>query len=131
MALAAPRPCCHPGCGVLVRDGNARCIKHRQQVQREIDARRGTAHERGYTSKWRVARETFLRAHPLCAECARQGKLIAASVIDHIVPHKGDKARFWDSTNWQPLCKSCHDSKTAREDGRWGGQVGRAETLGR
>jgi hypothetical protein len=23
---------------------------------------------------------------------------------------------FWDRDNWQPLCKQCHDKKTARED---------------
>lgn len=26
-------------------------------------------------------------------------------------------ALFWDEANWQPLCKPCHDQKTAREDG--------------
>jgi 5-methylcytosine-specific restriction protein A len=41
-------------------------------------------------------------------------------VVDHIIPHKGDKDLFWDSNNWQPLCKTCHDEKTAREDGAFG-----------
>lgn len=27
---------------------------------------------------------------------------------------------MWDSANWQPLCKHCHDAKTAREDGGFG-----------
>lgn len=27
---------------------------------------------------------------------------------------------MWDECNWQPLCKPCHDSKTAREDGGFG-----------
>ncbi|WP_369680053.1 HNH endonuclease [Brevibacillus laterosporus] len=27
---------------------------------------------------------------------------------------------FWDRKNWQPLCESCHNRKTAREDrGAW------------
>ena len=34
--------------------------------------------------------------------------MTAASVVDHIKPHKGDKALFWDQANWQPLCASCH-----------------------
>jgi 5-methylcytosine-specific restriction endonuclease McrA len=37
-------------------------------------------------------------------------------VVDHIIPHKGDKALFWDEKNWQPLCKYCHDSIKAKEE---------------
>ncbi|WP_400245601.1 HNH endonuclease [Niallia sp. JL1B1071] len=44
------------------------------------------------------------------------GKLEKATVVDHIVPHRGDQDLFWDETNWQPLCKSCHDRKTMTED---------------
>lgn len=28
---------------------------------------------------------------------------------------------FWDTSNWQGMCEACHNAKTAREDGRWGG----------
>lgn len=42
----------------------------------------------------------------------------AATVVDHVIPHKGDLGLFWDLTNWQPLCKLCHDSvKQAQESG--------------
>ncbi|WP_338100978.1 hypothetical protein [Roseovarius nubinhibens] len=30
-------------------------------------------------------------------------------------PHRGDRAKFFDRTNWQALCKPCHSRKTARE----------------
>ena len=46
-----------------------------------------------------------------------QGRRTPATVVDHIVPHKGDKKLFWDSGNWQPLCGPCHSRKTAKEDG--------------
>jgi 5-methylcytosine-specific restriction protein A len=62
----------------------------------------------------------FLQAHPLCEECRRKGKIRAAEVVDHIVPHKGNMRLFWDRSNWQALCKGCHDAKTAREDGGFG-----------
>lgn len=45
---------------------------------------------------------------------------MVANVVDHIKPHRGDKVLFWDSANWQPLCKECHDRKTATEDGGFG-----------
>jgi 5-methylcytosine-specific restriction protein A len=93
---------------------------HLVQARTESESRRGSAHERGYSAAWRKARWHFLRAHPLCAEHQRSGQLVAASVVDHIVPHRGDKDRFWMRSNWQPLCKPCHDSKTARENGGFG-----------
>ena len=54
----------------------------------------------------------MLSRHPLCAECLKNGTLTPATVVDHIVPHRGDHALFWDEQNWQPLCKNCHDRKT-------------------
>jgi 5-methylcytosine-specific restriction protein A len=44
--------------------------------------------------------------------------VVLATVVDHIVPHRGDQRLFWDEANWAALCKPCHDAKTARE-GRW------------
>lgn len=73
---------------------------------------RGGAEARGYDGRWRKARKAFLQAHPLCAECMKEGKLTPATVVDHIVPHRGDPQLFWDAKNWQPLCKDCHDRKT-------------------
>ena len=120
MPLAAPKPCNYPGCGVLVRDGSSRCDKHKRAESRALDLRRGSSSERGYSYKWQQARKGFLRAHRLCVMCESHGEVVAATVVDHITPHKGDKALFWQRSNWQPLCKPCHDSKTATEDrGAW------------
>ena len=120
MPTAAPRPCTYPGCGVLVGDGTSRCVKHKRIDQRQSDQQRGNANQRGYGSQWQKAREGFLRKHPLCAIHQARGEIVIATVVDHKIPHKGDKVLFWDSSNWQPLCKRCHDSKTAREDGGFG-----------
>ena len=73
---------------------------------------RGGADARGYNARWWRARIDFLQKHPLCAECQREGKLTPATVVDHIIPHRGDQRLFWDEKNWQPLCKDCHDKKT-------------------
>lgn len=123
------KPCAHAGCGVLVKNGTNRCDKHKQQVQRQQDQKRGTAHQRGYTGRWRKSREGFLNKHPLCAECERNGLITAATVVDHIVPHKGDDTLFWDRENWQPLCKTCHDRKTATEDGGFGRRIQHGQTI--
>lgn len=79
------------------------------------DTQRPTAATRGYDARWRRARLGYLREHPLCAECARHDRLEGALVVDHIKPHNGNPLLFWDIKNWQPLCKRCHDRKTATE----------------
>ena len=54
----------------------------------------------------------------LCKYCLQVGKTKAAEVTDHIIPHEGDTELFWDQSNWQPLCKHCHDSIKAKEEAR-------------
>lgn len=100
--------------------GGARCPTHQAVERKQYDEKRGSSSKRGYGSRWQKARDGFLRAHPLCAEHDRRGMVVPATVVDHIIPHKGDMVLFWDSSNWQSLCKPCHDEKTAREDGGFG-----------
>lgn len=75
---------------------------------------RPSAAKRGYNSRWQKARATYLRHRPFCISCEQQGRNVAATVVDHIEPHRGDQELFWDTDNWQPLCKSCHDSHKQR-----------------
>ena len=75
-----------------------------------------SAASRGYGPAWRRARKQYLEAHPLCVECMKEGRYVKATVVDHIVPHRGDQKLFWDQSNWQALCKSCHDRKTMTDD---------------
>ncbi len=116
MPKSPPKPCKHAGCGVLVLDGSGFCKPH----ARAVEVNRGSAHERGYTGAWRKARLHWLRAHPLCAACEARSLVVAASVVDHVTPHRGNKTLFWDSQNWQSMCKPCHDRKTVTQDGGWG-----------
>ena len=100
------RYCKYPNCTNLVSSGY--CAIH---------AKPHTTgkHNAMYNSKWKKARATFLIAHPLCVVC----KGIATDV-DHIKPHRGDYILFWDKSNWQALCHSCHSKKTVQEDGGFG-----------
>ncbi len=120
MARRPKLPCNYPGCPELIEAGERYCNKHKKQNRRYYEDRRGTSAERGYDYRWRKGRAWFLKRHPLCAECKKQGKIVAATVVDHIVPHRGDMDLFWDMDNWQPLCETCHNKKTAREDGGFG-----------
>ena len=86
----------------------------------EIELGRPSAAARGYDSRWRAARKRYLSAHPLCVAFLEIGRPRVATVVDHVVPHKGDDRLFWDESNWQSLCRHCHAVKTAKSDGRWG-----------
>jgi len=94
---------------------------YRSEAQRkkEHDYHRPSAAARGYDGKWAKARRGWLLKHPFCSKCEAEGKAEPATEVDHIKPHKGDRALFWDSSNWQGLCKSHHSSKTATEDSRF------------
>ena len=103
------RPCRYPGCPGLCEQGQVFCKDHRMYSD---DRMRGGASARGYDARWREARAIFLKQHPLCAFCQAEGKIVPATVVDHIIPHRGDQRLFWDQTNWESLCKECHDKKT-------------------
>lgn len=123
MPSAAPRPCRRGGCPQLVTTRDGMCDEHRADRRRQDDQRRGSAASRGYGRKWQEARDGFLAKHPLCQcpECDEgRVRLRPAEVVDHKIPHKGDRVLFWDRDNWQAMAKECHDRKTAREDGAFG-----------
>ena len=104
--------CKHPGCPELVEAGLKYCEKHKSLHPEEQKSEFSYCY--GY--QWQKARKLYLKAHPLCVRCFEQGRYIKATVVDHIIPHRGDQALFWDRDNWQPLCKKCHDKKTWTED---------------
>lgn len=93
------------------------------KTKHKVYSNRPNACRRGYGYRWQKCRELFLKQHPLCAICLEQGKVVSSTVVDHIVPHKGDKKLFNDSANWQALCTSCHNTKTASEDGGFGNKI--------
>jgi 5-methylcytosine-specific restriction protein A len=116
MSKGAHHECRAPLCpGYAVKHGY--CQAHQALAQARLrgpvyDPKLQTSHRR---VRW--MRRAFLRRHPLCAVCHEP-----ASVLDHVKPHRGDPALFWDQDNWQALCVACHGRKTARETLAKGGQ---------
>ena len=118
MTLKPLRPCRHPGCPALTRDGY--CPKHKPaKTERRVSAQwHGWYSLPIWTDDLRSAQ---LLREPFCRECAKQyppgdpRHRTRATVVDHIQPHRGNWTRFIDRDNLQSLCKSCHDRKTALE----------------
>lgn len=90
--------------------------------QRSADA---LVYRAWYKSRtWQALRRSQLQAEPLCRMCMADGRITAATVCDHVAPHKGDRDRFF-SGPFQSLCKPCHDSAKQSEERRgYSGQVG-------
>ncbi len=109
MPRKSKRPCSHPGCPNLTE--GKYCEEHKP-----FHPDRPSAESRGYNSKWRRVRAAYLRKHPLCVICLRNGRYVQATVVDHIIPHRNRPELMWDESNFQALCKSCHDKKTWTED---------------
>lgn len=61
------------------------------------------------TARWHRLREHQLSAEPLCRFCLEGEDVTAATVVDHVRPHKGDMVLFFDPGNLQSLCAPCHD----------------------
>ena len=105
-------PCKHPGCAELVPAGQKYCDRHKEMHPEEVRSASG----RGYGSRWQNARKAYLQKYPLCVECLKEGRYVKATDVDHIKPHRGDPALFWDENNWQALCHRHHSIKTRRDD---------------
>ena len=66
------------------------------------------------TTQWRNVRALILQDSPLCKACEEVGLITLAQMVDHIKPVRLG-GNFWDHENLQPLCNSCHASKSAKE----------------
>ena len=115
MPTAPRRPCLAPGCPEWADPGSAYCPEHRPAVRDRYN--RPEYHGLYRLSRWKQAARRWLRVHPLCVECERQGRVEPGVVVDHVIPHRGDTVRFWNQDNWQTLCARCHNRKTAAERG--------------
>ena len=62
------------------------------------------------TQRWKRRRARQLAEHPLCASCLQDGRVVAASVADHLERHAGDYQAFWFGP-LQSLCASCHSGR--------------------
>jgi 5-methylcytosine-specific restriction enzyme A len=98
-----------------------RAPKYRPASPKRRKDDRPSSSKRGYDSRWRRARKRKLADNPLCQRCLANGRSVIAHQVDHIDPVDGrDDPTFWDPTNWQSLCDSCHSKKTVNENGGFG-----------
>ena len=109
--------CRTPGCRNLCKGGKCDACKAKGGAeQRRAPWREWSLKQ--YTSyAWKQARKAFLVKHPICEceECTANNIVQPAQVVDHIVPHRGNKELFWDPSNWRAMALTCHNRKAAKE----------------
>ena len=114
MASRALKPCRHPGCPELTRDGF--CPRHMPAPRVSVRKRSSEWHSWYSKPIWtKRLRPDQLAREPFCRVCAAQGIRTRATVVDHVQPFRGSWALFVDPSNHQSLCKFHHDQKTMRE----------------
>ncbi len=75
------------------------------------------------TARWRKLRREVLRRDGY--RCRQTGVILDgvypagnSAVVDHIVPHRGDEALFWDPANLQAVAKAWHDREKQASEKR-------------
>jgi len=95
-----------PGYTAKLRNAQARMAK--ADANRDLEARKL------YNKSWSRRSKRLRREFPSCALCFEKGKIVTATVVDHWLPHRGDRDLFWMESNHIPLCKPCHDGPKRR-----------------
>jgi 5-methylcytosine-specific restriction protein A len=119
----AKRPCKFQNCQRLVESGY--CELHEQKL---AERRRQELNDDPFrplykNKRWQTTRLVVLARDSICKMCG----LTASQVVDHVIPARQLVARygveaFYDESQLQGLCKSCHDTKTATEDSTFAGR---------
>ena len=60
------------------------------------------------TARWKRIRIDQLTLEPYCRMCKEEGKVRLATIVDHVIDHKGDIDLFYNGER-QSLCKTHHD----------------------
>ena len=108
------RPCRKPGCLELVPGGYCEAHTPKRTDSRSAEAK--AWHRLYLLPIWTEdLRPTQLLKEPFCEECAKQGRRVWATDVDHRREHKGDMAIFVDRSNLRSMCHSCHSRKTAKD----------------
>ncbi|GGA81260.1 HNH endonuclease [Brucella endophytica] len=113
MPVRAPSVCGYCGKAHLTGEQCAYIAARERERKARFDKKRPTARQRGYTAEWERESKAFLATYPSCRRCGAP-----ATLVDHIQPHKGNQALFWNRANWQPLCTPCHSSAKQSEERR-------------
>lgn len=100
------RPCRYPGCSRLT-DG-VYCDDHEKIMNHHYEHfQRGYSAGKRYGRPWRRIRDRYVRIHPFCEMCLKEGRFVKVEEVHHIVPLSRGGTN--DESNLMSLCRSCHE----------------------
>lgn len=119
MPYRPKHPCSYSGCPNLTNDRF--CEEHKKQADREYNKYQRDEFSRNFynTPRWREIRKIKLTNSPFCEECKKNGTIVKATMVDHILAIKQGGSAY-DLNNLQSLCWSCHSRKSVLEGSRFG-----------
>lgn len=118
MPLKPFKPCSKPGCPQLTRERF--CERHKRQIDKAYDDKRGNSGERGYDFQWQKVRDVKAATDPLCQLCLKTGIVKALDVVHHMKPIETHPESRLDLDNLISLCTMHHEEMHKR----WG-RIGR------
>lgn len=110
------RPCSYPGCPCLT--DRRYCEEHEKLTNKQYEhyGRKYKKNER-YGHAWQKVRARYVKTHPFCEECFKNGVLTPVQHVHHIKPLEDGGTN--DEDNLMSLCKSCHSRIHAERGDRW------------
>lgn len=110
------RPCSFPNCPKLT---DARfCEEHLKEENKRYEkyGRNYKSHKR-YGRAWKRIRDSFVKTHPFCEMCFKEGLMVKVEQVHHILPLA--EGGTHDINNLISLCQSCHSKVHAKRGDRW------------
>lgn len=93
--------------------GSRYCEAHTQVKATTIERKAFNAQYN--TTKWQSIRARQLSTQPLCAACKMDGRITAASHVDHVFPWQVIGQQAFVRNLFQSLCPECHGIKSGLE----------------
>ena len=105
MPFKPARPCSYPGCPRLTH--GRFCEEHEKLENRRYEKYdRDKTSKRRYGRAWKRIRDRYVREHPFCERCFKEGRLTPVEEVHHILPIS--QGGTHDARNLMSLCQSCH-----------------------
>lgn len=109
-------PCGYPGCAALTE--KRYCLEHEKFTSRQYEKYGRDPKTRSrYGRAWHRIRQSYVKEHPFCEECMKNGKLVPVDQVHHKKPLAEGGSH--DRSNLISLCASCHARIHAERGDRW------------
>lgn len=110
------KPCSFPGCPNLTDERY--CEKHSKLENKNYNQYQRNPITKGrYGNHWKRIRDAFVKEHPYCELCKKDGVFNPTEQVHHILPIAEGGSNEWN--NLIALCKYHHSQLHAIRGDRW------------